>query len=48
MVVVFGGMLVPFVVLTALDQQQYFLPAAFATLFAAMCDPRSWSPWRQG
>ena len=37
--VVFGGMLVPFVVLTALDQQQYFLPAAFATLFAAMCDP---------
>lgn len=37
--VVFGGMLVPFVVLTALDQKQYFLPAAFATLFAAMCDP---------
>ena len=28
--VVFGGMLVPFVVLTALGQQQYFLPAAFA------------------
>ena len=26
--VVFGGMLVPFVVLTALGQQQYFLPAA--------------------
>jgi len=37
--VVFGGMLVPFVVLTALDQQQYFLAAVFATLFAAMCDP---------
>lgn len=37
--VVFGGMLVPFVVLTALDQQQYFLPAAFATLFAAIATP---------
>ncbi len=37
--VVFGGMLVPFVVLVALGEEQYFLPAAFATLFAAMCDP---------
>ena len=37
--VVFGGMLVPFVVLAAVDKQQYFLSAAFATLFAAMCDP---------
>ena len=35
----FGGILVPFVVLAAVGEQQYFLPAAFATLFAAMCDP---------
>ena len=38
-VIVFGGLLVPFVVLAALDQQQYFLAATFAVLLVTMCDP---------